>query len=51
MKYLISIVFITTFFISCSLNAAPAKKVLIIVSNMIDMGDPEKHDARNNLWK
>jgi len=51
MKYLISIVFITTFFISCSLNAAPAKKVLIIVSNMIDMGDPEKHDARNNLWE
>lgn len=30
--------------------AEPAKKVLIVVSNKIDMGDPEKHDARTNLW-
>ena len=27
------------------------KKILIIVSNKIDMGDAEKHDARNNLWE
>ncbi|MFT7458633.1 MAG: putative intracellular protease/amidase [Planctomycetota bacterium] len=27
------------------------KKILIIVSNKVDMGDPEKHDARNNLWE
>ena len=27
------------------------KKVLILVSNMIDMGDEAKHDARNNLWE
>jgi putative intracellular protease/amidase len=32
-------------------NVHAAEKVLIIVSNMIDMGDPEKHDARNNLWE
>ena len=26
-------------------------RVLIILSNMKDMGDAEKHDARNNLWE
>ena len=51
MKYLISIFFTTALFISTNLSAEPAKKVLIIASNMIDMGDPEKHDARNNLWE
>jgi len=48
---------LSTFFIVVSLsftvcsNAQASKKVLIIVSNIIDMGDPEKHDARNNLWE
>jgi len=51
MKYSIYIVFATALFISIGSNAEPAKKVLIIVSNMIDMGDPDKHDARNNLWE
>ncbi|WP_026301146.1 type 1 glutamine amidotransferase domain-containing protein [Colwellia piezophila] len=51
MKSLISIFFIAVLFCSNNLNAEPIKKVLIIVSNMIDMGDPEKHDARNNLWE
>lgn len=51
MKYFISIFFTTILLISVSANAVPAKKVLIIVSNMIDMGDAEKHDARNNLWE
>ena len=27
------------------------KKVLIVVSNLQDMGDAEQHDARNNLWE
>ena len=27
------------------------KKILIVVSNVDDMGDVEKHDARNNLWE
>jgi putative intracellular protease/amidase len=27
------------------------KKVLIIASNVADMGDPEKHEARNDLWE
>ena len=51
MKSLISIIFTTILLISTNLYAEPAKKVLIVVSNMIDMGDPEKHDARNNLWE
>lgn len=48
--------FLTTIFLAANLFstnaiAEPAKKVLIVVSNKIDMGDPEKHDARNNLWE
>jgi putative intracellular protease/amidase len=27
------------------------KKVLMLVSNVADMGDPEKHEAKNNLWE
>jgi putative intracellular protease/amidase len=30
---------------------SPGGRVLFVVSNMTDMGDPEKHDARNNLWE
>jgi putative intracellular protease/amidase len=51
MKYFIAIFFITILVISVSISAVPPKKVLIIASNMIDMGDAEKHDARNNLWE
>lgn len=32
-------------------HAGNAKKVLIIASNMTHMGDPEKHEARNDLWE
>ena len=32
-------------------QAGNAKKVLIIASNVADMGDPEKHEARNDLWE
>ena len=32
-------------------NVHASRKVLIIVSNIVDMGDSEKHDARNNLWE
>jgi len=34
---------------SCSVPET--KRVLIVVSNVVDMGDPEAHDARNNLWE
>lgn len=49
------------FVLTCSLVAAalaPAAafaaakgKVLFVASNLLDMGDPEQHDARNNLWE
>lgn len=34
-----------------STHTGIAKKILIIASNVVDMGDPEKHDARNDLWE
>ena len=50
MKFFSSILFTAVLLISVSLSAESAKKrVLIIASNMVDMGDAEKHDARNNL--
>ncbi|MEZ9233029.1 type 1 glutamine amidotransferase domain-containing protein [Vibrio amylolyticus] len=51
MKLFISILLSVILFTSTNLSAESTKKVLIIASNMIDMGDPEKHDARNNLWE
>lgn len=51
MKYLKLIAFAVIFFVSSQSHAESTKKILIIASNMIDMGDPEKHDARNNLWE
>lgn len=50
MKLLATILFITALLATNAL-AEPSKKVLIVASNMIDMGDPENHDARNNLWE
>ncbi len=32
-------------------NAAAKGKILFVASNLLDMGDPEQHDARNNLWE
>lgn len=51
MKILVSIIFTAVLFFSINLHAQPTKKILIITSNMIDMGDADKHDARNNLWE
>jgi putative intracellular protease/amidase len=31
--------------------SASGDRVLFVASNVIDMGDPEQHDARNNLWE
>lgn len=50
MKFLTTIL-LAAALLATSATAAPAKKVLIVASNMVDMGDPEKHDARNNLWE
>ena len=50
MRFIISIL-LTAALLTTNAVAEPSKKVLIVLSNMIDMGDPEKHDARNNLWE
>jgi putative intracellular protease/amidase len=50
MKFFITIL-LTAALLATNAVAEPTKKVLIVVSNMVDMGDPEKHDARNNLWE
>jgi len=50
MRFLTIILFAAALF-TTNVQAESGKKVLIIASNMIDMGDPEKHDARNNLWE
>ncbi|MEW5249679.1 type 1 glutamine amidotransferase domain-containing protein [Microbulbifer discodermiae] len=39
------------YIIACPVYGEDAKKILIVASNVKDMGDPEKHDARNNLWE
>lgn len=38
-------------FISCKNEITDKEKILFIVSNTEDMGDPEKHFAGNNLWE
>ncbi len=48
---LLSTIFLAALLFATNVIAEPAKKVLIVASNKIDMGDPEKHDARNNLWE
>ena len=50
-KTLIPVLILTLLAIPCWGGEADKGKVLIIVSNLVDMGDPEKHDARNNLWE
>ena len=50
MKFLTTILIAVALF-TTNTSAESNKKVLIVVSNMIEMGDPEKHEARNNLWE
>lgn len=50
MKLLTTILLVCALF-STDTGAESEKKVLIVASNQVDMGDPEKHDARNNLWE
>jgi putative intracellular protease/amidase len=49
MKNFILILILIIF--SRSIQAIEANKILMVASNVNDMGDPEKHDARNNLWE
>ncbi|KZN61253.1 type 1 glutamine amidotransferase domain-containing protein [Pseudoalteromonas luteoviolacea] len=51
MKYLVSVILCILVLFTSAVQAKSAKKVLILTSNLVDMGDPEKHDARNNLWE
>lgn len=51
MKYLCLITLSVLLVMSAPIEAKSAKKVLIVVSNTMDMGDPEKHDARNDLFE
>lgn len=48
---LLTTLFLTAVLLATNAIAEPTKKILIVASNMVDMGDPEKHDARNNLWE
>lgn len=50
MKFL-TLILLAAALVATNAIAEPSKKVLIVVSNMVDMGDSEKHDARNNLWE
>lgn len=51
MKKTILAVLSVLFFIACSNDKNEKGRILIIVSNTEDMGDPEKHFAGNNLWE
>lgn len=37
--------------INVNVDAEEPRKVLIVVSNQVDMGDPEQHEARNDLFE
>ncbi|WP_431160839.1 type 1 glutamine amidotransferase domain-containing protein [Flagellimonas beolgyonensis] len=45
------VVLMVFIFVACNKNSNEKGRILIIVSNTEDMGDPEKHFAGNNLWE
>ncbi|MBW2936792.1 type 1 glutamine amidotransferase domain-containing protein [Aureisphaera sp. CAU 1614] len=51
MKKLLFTLSVILTFISCADDKTEKGSILIIVSNLEDMGDPEKHFAGNNLWE
>lgn len=51
MRLFTVILCLLAFFTTASVAAQPGKKVLIVASNMVDMGDVEKHEARNDLFE
>lgn len=51
MKYLITTLLFITALFAANANSESQKKILIIASNKIDMGDAEKHEARNDLFE
>jgi putative intracellular protease/amidase len=51
MKNIIMLLGVVLIALGFQAQASDAKKILLIASNLQDMGDPDKHDARNNLWE
>lgn len=51
MKKILLAFFVLLIIISCNDTESEKGRILIIVSNTEDMGDPEKHFAGNNLWE
>nr|WP_297787560.1 type 1 glutamine amidotransferase domain-containing protein [uncultured Allomuricauda sp.] len=51
MKKVFLVLLIVSFIFACNKDENEKGKILIIVSNTEDMGDPEKHFAGNNLWE
>ena len=51
MKNLITVLGIILISFALPTVASDTKKILIIASNLEDMGDLDKHDARNNLYE
>ena len=49
-KSFIALISLLIYF-SCKTENTEKGRILIIVSNTEDMGDPEKHFAGNNLWE
>src|SRR5690606_399854 len=47
----LSIATIALLFSSLVFSQTDRKKILVIASNVMDMGDLEKHEARNDLWE
>jgi putative intracellular protease/amidase len=41
----------SVFVVADGVAADKTQRVLIAVSNVADMGDPERHEAKNNLWE
>jgi putative intracellular protease/amidase len=51
LSLLACLIVFATYNVNAKCSDLAQKKVLILVSNVVDMGDEEKHDARNNLWE
>ncbi|WP_025743311.1 type 1 glutamine amidotransferase domain-containing protein [Aquimarina pacifica] len=51
MKKTLLVLLTLVIFVSCKNENTTKGKILIIVSNTENMGDPEKHFAGNNLWE
>ena len=53
MKNLVIVIAVAFSLLAFTVQAGDSSKgkILVIASNLEDMGDPERHEARNNLWE